>query len=324
MNNNLSILISEETQKLGYCFIQQDETPIWKYWEEFVKCYLSEGRSEVTISNVRDALRFVIRNMGFYSIEVCNCSPTFYKALHDWKEKRGWSNATLNTYRKNTNTYFIWLEDMGYIAENNIKKVRKSKEEINEQYTLNEEQVKILMGHNSQRRQTMLERWRNNLFIGLLIFTGARPCELLGLQCKDFKMMENGGFKLVIRGRKQKGRIRYYTLPSWIRDFYDMYLQKRQNIGREESNLFVSCSKRTGWTVKGMRSLFKRLSKEMGIKVSAYSVRRYVATKLNDEGQKLEDIANYLGHTRISTTKRYIERTCALTRDCGEVMGKMG
>ncbi|PIZ76024.1 hypothetical protein COY05_02840 [Candidatus Peregrinibacteria bacterium CG_4_10_14_0_2_um_filter_38_24] len=307
------------------CIFESDESfsgdALWKYWSEFVKHYVREGKSLVTISNVRDTLKFVILRLKIMTVEACNNPNILREALYEEKEKRNWSPSTLNTYRKNLNTYFKWLEDMEYIQENKIMKVRKCKEIMNEQRTLTEDQVKLIRMQIVNRRQTRLERWRNDLFVAFLAFTGARPCELLSIQCIDIKKVEKGGYKLVIKGKKQKGRLRYYTLPSWIRDSYEMYLLKRQELKREEPNLFVSSSKRTGWTDKGMRGLFKRLSNEIGFNVNAYAFRRYVATKLNSEGKNLEDIANYLGHTRISTTKRYIERSCALTNECAEVMG---
>lgn len=316
------LLNKEELSSLSFR-VGVGSTPLWLYWLEFVKHYLREGKSEVTVLNVRDTLKFVIRNLKILTIEGCNNPVILREALFRIKDERNWSNVTFNNCRKNLNTYFLWLECMDYIDENKIKKIRKCKEEQNEQYTLKEDQIRSILGQIRQRRQTKLERWRNDFFIGLLVVTGARPCELLQLQCRDVQKMKNGSYKVVIRGRKQKGRNRYYRIPSWVRDSYEMYVLKRQDLGREESNLFVSSSKRTGWTDKGMRGLFKRLSKELGFPVNAYGIRRFVATKLNAEGVDVKDIMNHLGHTRLSTTQRYIERSCCLTNKGVDVMGEV-
>jgi site-specific recombinase XerD len=313
MTDILKQLLQKDELSLLKKMVKEGGTPLWQYWEEFVDHYLREGKSEVTVRNVRDTLRSVVRNLNILTIEDCNTPEILREALFKIKEERNWSNVTFNNCRKNLNTYFLWLECMEYIDENKIKKIRKCKEEQNEQYTLNEDQVRSILGQVRQRRQTRLERWRNDFFIGLLVVTGARPCELLQLQCRDVQKMKDGSYKVVIRGRKQKGRNRYYRMPSWIRDSYEMYVTIRQDLEREEANLFVSSSKRTGWTDKGMRGLFKRLSKELGFRVNAYAIRRFVATKLNAEGVDVKDIMNHLGHTRLSTTHRYIERSCCLT-----------
>lgn len=321
--SKLYFLLPVEEQQIVSLSLKSGQTPLWQHWEEFVEHYLREGKSEVTVGNVRDVLRYVTRNLNLLTVEQCNTPSILREALFKAKSERNWSNVTFNSYVKNLNTYFLWLLDMEYINENKIMKVRKCKEEQNEQYTLSEERVLQLLGHLTQRRQTRLERWRNQLFVQLVALTGARPCELMAIQCRDIKMVENGGYKLVIGGRKQKGRNRYYRLTSNIVATYEAYINVRQTFGREEPNLFVSCSKRTGWTDKGMRCLFKRLSKELGFKVTAYSIRRYVATKLDASGVDIRDIMNHLGHTRLSTTMRYIERSCCLTDRGVDVLGKV-
>lgn len=312
------LISAEEKEKIGKN-IPLGETPLWQYWEEFVSAYLEEGRSIVTVTKVRDTIKFIIKRIGFYTIEKCNNKKRFYDMLLKAKKYFKWSNVTVNSYRKNLSTYFRWLEDMEYIESNEVAKVRKSKEEINEQYTLEQSQINLLRAHLLKRRQTRLERWRNVFFMDLMTFTGARPCELLQLQCRDVEKRADS-YKLILRGRKQKGRRRYYALPSNIRDSYEMYMKIRQDVGREELNLFVSQSKRTGWTNKGLQGLCKNLSKELGFRVISYGIRRFVATKLYLQGLSLEKIADYLGHTRTSTTKKYIARQCALTKECGEVM----
>ncbi len=312
----------EELLKLS-SNVKREGIPLWMYWAEFVRHWLREGKSEVTLGNVRDALRFVVHDLRLVTVEACNTPDILREALFDAKERRNWTSVTFNTYRKNLNTYFLWLERMEHIEENKLWKIAKCKEEINEQYTLDEGHIKSLLGHMKTRRQSRLERWRNDLFMGILVVTGARPIEMLGLQCRDIKETRDGGYQVVIRGRKQKGRNRYYRMPSWVRDSYEMYIRIRQNLGRDEPGLFVSSSKRTGWTNVGMRALFKKLSKELGFRVNAYAIRRYVATKLDTEGVDIKDIMNHLGHTRLSTTQKYIERSGVLTNRGVAVLEKI-
>lgn len=300
--------------------VNSGETPLWQYWPEFVEKYLRTGKSAVTVERVRDLLRFVIKTLNLYSIEQINTPKILEETLFTYKNSTHISNTTYNTYLKNLNTYFIWLYKHEYITTNNITKIDRCKEEINEQYILNEEQIKILIAHAHDRRQARLQRLRNVLFIDLLRFTGARPCELLNIQMKDITL-EGDRYKLTIRGKKQKGRNRYYYLPSYLRDSYESYVQRRSLYRENEPYLFISTSKQGPWTQKGMRGLFRALSKEVGFNVIAYGFRRYVATKLNANGLSMKDIGHFLGHSRASTTERYIERSCALTNKGAAIMG---
>lgn len=299
-----------------------NKRPLLHYWDEFKHKYLRTDRSEVTVRNAFDALKFISSNCGITTIEDCNNQQLLENALFEIKEKRHFSNVTYNSYLKNLNTYFIWLEKQGYIESNNLKKVSRCKEEINEQYTLTEEQVKLIVAQVHVRRQTPLQRHRNVFFIDLLRFTGGRPCELLNIQCKHINP-EGNTYKLVIQGRKQKGRPRYYRFPSWLRDSYNTYMDHRATLRQNETYVFISSSRQGPWTDKGMRGLFRKLTGELGFRVNAYAFRRFVATHLNAKGKDIKDIQQYLGHTRPTTTQRYIEKSCFLTDVCAGVMGEV-
>ncbi|MFC1647785.1 tyrosine-type recombinase/integrase [Patescibacteria group bacterium] len=297
------------------------KTPLLHYWEEFIMKYLRTGRSEVTVRHVLDSIKFIINHCRLNTIEDCNNPQLLEDKLFEVKDERHLSNVTYNSYLKNLNTYFLWLEKQGYIEKNNLRKVARCKEELNEQYTLSEDQVKLIVVQVHDRRQTRFLRARNVFFTDLLRFTGARPCEILNIQCKDIREEKNT-YVLAIQGRKQKGRTRYYRFPSWLRDSYEVYMDYRARLRDNEIYVFISSSKQGKWTEKGMRGLFRKLSGELGFRVTAYAFRRFVATHLNAKGKDIKDIQQYLGHTRATTTQRYIERSCVLTDVCANEMGK--
>ncbi len=318
---NRKPLLSENELKIIAPLVKEGQTPLWTFWDEFTNKYLRSGKSEVTVKNVRDAFRFIIRRLDILTIDECNNARLLEDKLHEYKSAKGISNTTFNSYLKDLNTYFRWLKKQGHIKENNISNVERCKQEINEQYTLSQRQVDLVYSQIRTRRQTRLLRKRNSFFIDLLRFTGARPCELLNIQMKDISQHKNT-YKIVIKGRKQKGRARYYPFPSWIRDSYEDYKDIRYKLRPHETYLFISSSKNSKWTEKGMRNLFRRLSSELGFRVIAYGFRRYVATTLHTKGTPMKDIQNYLGHTRITTTQGYIERSCCLTETAAEVMAE--
>lgn len=317
---NLTLLQPEILQQFSL-LVPESETPLWQYWDEFVEKYLRTGKSEVTVSRVRDSILFAMRQLNIVTIEAMNIPRLVENALFAYKAKNHISNTTFNTYLKNFNTYFIWLYKHEYIALNNLHKIDRCKEDVNEQYMLNGDQVKMLVARVHDRQQTRLQRLRNVFFIDLLRFTGARPCELVNMQMRD--ITQNGNtYKLVIRGKKQKGRPRYYFMPSWLRDSYESYVQYRSTLRQNETNLLISSSSQGGWTQKGMRGFLRLLSEEVGFRVISYGFRRYVATKLNAEGLTLKEIGDYLGQSRESTTRRYVERDCVLTNKGAGVMGE--
>jgi site-specific recombinase XerD len=172
------------------------------------------------------------------------------------------------------------------------------------------------------RRQTRLERLRNIFFIDLLRFTAARPAELLQLT-DDSITADLEGLALTIHGIKQKGKPRPYKLKGYAKDSYLNYIQQKKAERPTEKKLFVSMSKRDGWTHQGVNQLMKRLSKELGFRVNCYGFRRSVATSLDEMGLSLDEIGTYLGHTRRSTTLRYIQESTKRTAKASDIMDKI-
>jgi site-specific recombinase XerD len=299
--------------------IPTGQTPLWEHWEEFVEKYLRTGKSPSTVQNAKDSMKILILHLKVFTIEDCMDFRKIENLLHEYKEKRNIKATTFNSYRKGFNTYFIWLERYEYIPRNPIKKIPKCAEKYQEKLVLSQEKVDRIIAHLSTRRQTRLQRARNIFFIDLLRFTGARPCELAALKVTDVTQSKET-YKVVIHGAKQKGKNRYYHLVGYVRDSYERYILIRNKIRPDEEHLFISSSKRTGWGQKGIRYLLKKLRQDLGFNITAYSFRRYVATKLYREGIEPHKISDYLGHTRASTTRRYLEDICAWTDEAGGIM----
>lgn len=317
------LLPKEEIQEiLTSGLIPANETPLWEHWAEFVEWYLDKGRSYETVRRLRDAARFIVRNTPLKTVESCNNHIELEKALRQVKKDRGVQHITLNTYLKSLRTYFYWLRDYEYISETNLGKIKLWKEKINEQYTYNHDQVKKIRERTHYRKQTTFLRYRNDLFVELMALTGARPVELLNIRTSDINEEEEG-LVLRIQGAKQKGYVRPYILSDSVRDAFLTYTNYLEKIGRKDKYLFVSSSKKARWTYKGMCCLFRALSKELGFRVTAYAFRHYVPTVLDEEKMELRSIATYMGHTRISTTLRYIQRKPGQTQEASHVMERI-
>ena len=82
-------------------------------------------------------------------------------------------------------------------------------------------------------------------------------------------------------------------------------------------------SSRDGWKTSGLQQLFKSVSKEVGFRITAYGFRRFIASQLSQTGLARDDLSRYLGHTRFTTTDRYIARECYLTRKGTEKMKEL-
>ncbi|MBT4385045.1 site-specific integrase [Candidatus Peregrinibacteria bacterium] len=305
----LTLTEEEEFEEL----INPEHTPLWECWPNYIRRQEVFQHSLSTTRSVRDTLRMLMRHCGIYSVEDYNDPEVIQDALLELKGNRGFGETTYNSYLKNIKSYLIFLRRNGIIKEVHLDRVEKFKNIIHEQHTQTEEEVIQVLAQLLNRRQTTLERLRNIFFYKLLILTGARPSELERLK-KENIIKQGEKWTIKIRGGKNKPSNRFYYLPSGVKDALIPYMLYRKQLARNEDWLFASQSKRTGWTSKGMRHLLKKLSKELGFTVGLYSTRRYVATKLALAGATDSEIGNHLGHTRLSTTKRYIKQCGALTK----------
>lgn len=302
--------------------VKEGHTPISLHWPEFVEKYLRTGKSEDTVKSVRDAIRMFLRRTTLRSVEDFNSSNILEDALYELKEEYQLSYSTMNTYLKNLKTYFIWLERRGLIEKNNLGKVQKGSEKRGAVRVCTLELVQRARGHILAKTSNEFERARNLFSFELICFTGARPIELERLNL-DAIRKTTGGLKLCIEGAKQKGANRYYRLPKRIEELYLNYMDKRAKAEIRDDSLFSSNTKKCRWTRKGMTRLFTHLSHDLGEKINPYAIRRFVATQLHKDGKTLEQIAAYLGHSRISTTLKYIEESCVRTDAGTETMSKV-
>jgi len=300
--------------------MNSSETPIWKYWGEYVVKTLVLGKSANTIKSVRDGLNTIMRHTGILTIEHANKPGVLGDALLELQMRRGHKPSTRNTYIKNMNTYFIWLYKNHLIEQNNIARIEKGREAPPDVTGLSLEQVEAAVLHISRRHHcTELERARNILMVDIFRFSGIRPCELLSMKNEDL-FQERGQWRMVINGRKQKGRLRYYEIPNFIVHSYQNYMRIREEKKRWETPLFVSMSSQEGWSNSGLQAFFKKISKELGFHITAYSFRRFIASQLSRTGVARDDLSRYLGHTRFTTTDRYIARECYLTQSGTDLM----
>jgi len=300
--------------------VPENETALWQHWETYVIKTLVLGKSPITIKSVRDAINIIIRHTGLMTIEQVNSPGVLGDALLELQLKRNQKPSTRNTYIKNMNTYFIWLYKNHLIEQNNVSRIEKGRESPPDVTPLTLEQIEKVVLHVGMRDHvSALERARNIFMVDVFRLSGVRPCELLGMD-NDAIYLEDGNWRMVINGRKQKGRLRYYEVPSFLQYSYQHYMRLRDEKERWEQPMFVSMSSREGWKMSGLQGFFKRISQELGFRVTAYGFRRFIASQMSRTGIARDDLSRYLGHTRFTTTDRYIARECYLTRKGTDIM----
>jgi len=155
---------------------------------------------------------------------------------------------------------------------------------------LNENEIEALI---RSCPATSFEGLRAKAIILFLLTSGARVAELTGLKITDLELEEN---RATIMGKGNRMRViffdettKYYLRKYFLKKFY-------------KSNTLFDLSIRQ----------VERIIKEAGIKsgigkpVTPHVLRRTFATRMLRKGVNIRALQEFMGHSQITTTSRYI------------------
>lgn len=301
------LLTEDELNQLTQ-LVPHGQTPIWTYWEPFIDDWLLVGKSNTKASSIRDTMKLIIKSGKILTVEGLNNAGLLREAMNQMSSEREWCGSTFNTYLTNICSFLNWLVRYEYIEVNNAHKLEKHREQWKMQRTLNQEQVDKTNAAVRMLPLNDLLMARNQFFLSMLTYTGARCIELLLLTTDSIRELPNGKFEVLIENRKRVTGVRPFLLTDGMTYRYLQYMRQRERWGRSgEKYLFVSGSKRTAWTYIGVKRLLEQIAKVTGFSINTRAFRRYVATTIYQSTKDLTLTSIHLGHNRTSTTRSYIE-----------------
>ncbi len=149
---------------------------------------------------------------------------------------------------------------------------------------------------------TRFIKFRNILIIRLLFFCGLRKSELLNLTLSDINLQEE--YLRINNGKGNKDRI--IKLHQSVVFALNKYLKYR---GDRKINKLLVCSTRyqQPFSESGLKRFMNLLKRQTGINsIYPHKFRHSFATLLLHSGASIEIIRQVLGHTKLSTTAKYL------------------
>ena len=145
---------------------------------------------------------------------------------------------------------------------------------------------------------------RNRALIALLYRSGLRLSEALSLFPKDIDA--DSGEVTVLRGKGGKRRV--VAVDEGGLRFLERWLERRGRLGMNGRQPVFATLKGEPLKAAYVRALLPRLARRVGIekRVHAHGLRHSFASELAAEGHPLSTIQTLLGHSRASTTDRYL------------------
>jgi integrase/recombinase XerD len=144
-------------------------------------------------------------------------------------------------------------------------------------------------------------RRRYELLFGLLLNSGVRISEALGLKVADVRLVDGTAKSVRVMGKGDKERI--VPLPEAFGTVFGFWL-KDQPRG---AFVFAKASGQKAVSSQAARAYLRGMVRKAGIdkKISPHKLRHTYATNLLNAGAELVDIKALLGHESIATTQIY-------------------
>jgi integrase/recombinase XerD len=289
------ISIAQRTFQVGY----DNNLLIWA--DNFLKARKSENLSPGTIRFYSHKLALFQRYCD--SQMISNMSQITTVTLRDflcWLESTGHNPGGQHAAYRTVKTFLKWYwEEVEPDYKNPIEKVRAPRvpELILPPITL--EDAGCLLDVCNRKTFSGV---RDQALILVMLDTGARASEVLGLEIADF---DGSGEFMIQSGKGNKSRVVFVSERT--RRALRQYLRKRDD---RCPALFIS---QFGERLKyaGLRAILTRLAKKAGLKdaPTAHQFRRAFALETLRAGGDLFTLQKQMGHADLSVLKQYLKLT---------------
>ncbi len=296
--------------------------------QEFDAALVAKERSPITIRGyVSDVRLFCTWYLRKYR-EPLTFETLTAAALRAYKQHLLEEQAkpkTVNRRLASLAAFADWARQAGYLNDRNpAQGITKVSQAPLSPRWLDHKQQAALLRTVEKEVQAAIRRYprlqvahlRDAAIVYLMLNTGLRVKEVVGLRLKDVLLTDRKGTVIVRQGKG--GKRREVPLNAQARKALQDYLDARPEVPAD--GFFIGQSNQNVQE-KTVQRAVKRFAESTGIgDVSAHVLRHTFAKSLIDKGVTLEKVAALLGHTSLETTQIYITPG---ERDLEEAVAKL-
>ncbi|MBE6749748.1 MAG: site-specific tyrosine recombinase XerD [Ruminococcaceae bacterium] len=273
------------------------------YIEIFKSYLLNEKKSSSNTSEayLRDINQFTSYCASVEKIDnVISVDNGLLDKYFSYLSVLGKSDSTKSRIAASLRCYYRFLINKGIANSNPIDKIKLKKAEKKLPGVLDSSEIVLLL---SQPKGDDFKSVRDKAMLELLYATGIKVSELIELTLNDINLQ----IGIIHLHNDKKERI-VPIYPAAVRSLTDYVYNVRPAIvlDENEDKLFTNMSGQH-LSRQGFWKIIKHYAEMAGIKkdITPHTLRHSFAAHLLENGAKLSDIKDMLGHTDISSTQIY-------------------
>lgn len=283
--------------------------------QEFVdECRYTVGLAHETVRSYENSFNLLMRTVPTLTLEMISpkMMTEFFKRLQTrersigkYRKMTGIKNSTVATYRSKLNSFFKWLAKKNLIDKNPFDEIPYPSVSYDDRKFMSQEDVeKIMTSVVMHDWKSSFLRNRNLAIFAVLLYTGIRRGELLGLRLIDVDLKRKTIFIRPETSKSKKGR----TIPINSRLFVVLedYMQQRKAKGFTDTSLFISEKTGNPLTIHGLKHLVKRVCDLSGVKFHLHLFRHTFAVNMLNNGCDIAKLQQLMGHKDIRMTEAYL------------------
>jgi len=225
--------------------------------------------------------------------------------IEDYIFSREVAERTRNRSLSAVKSFYRYLVSRGLVGKDPSKDVKSIRVHRKNPVFLSEEEYVILMD-TLQDLPEGFAGLRDKTIIALLLTTGVRVSEVVGMEMGNISRDREGRVTLEIQRKGQE--MDFVYLNRRVSGMFDTYLEQRRGLGVQSSRVFLSLRNKPLDRTAVYR-LVKKYFSMSGIekkKMGPHVLRHTFATTLMRKNISLYKIKELLNHKNISTTEKYL------------------
>lgn len=257
--------------------------------KSFLGCLTVEGKSKGTIRQYKYSLKRLFEFLGNRKYSEVTTADIMAWLAH--LKMSGAKGTSVRNQRSNISPFFTWLYQNRMIERNPCDPIKPIKVPSEEKRAFSSEEIDTI--------RTICKSPFERALVEVLLSSGLRINELANLKTQDVDFDKLTIF--VKNGKGGKDRTVFITPVA------KKYVLKYLTWNKHKSEYLFTTRLGGKYSTNGFGYTMREMSKMCGIHIHPHRFRRTLATDLARKGMPIQEIQKLLGHSKISTTQKYIE-----------------